>query len=627
MSRTLPLAAILALATAACGGGEPAKKPAKIEKKADAKAPPKADEVEAPPKPSQAADAKAFVDRVDGEMRTLVVASGKAEWDKNTNITDETEKAAADANEKLMEYMAGAIKQATSFNDSTIDPDTQRKLHLLKVTASPPPAPSDPDKRKRLAEIGAKMEGIYGKGKACEGKKCKDLGQLEDIMSSSRKYDELLKAWTGWHQIAVELRPLYQEFVGLANEGAKEIGYKDLGELWRAGYDMSPAEFEAEAERLWTQVSPLYNQLHCYVRGKLADKYGKDKVPESGLIPAHLLGNMWAQEWANIYPLVEPFPGAASLDVTRALVKAKFDETKMVKLGESFFTSLGLDPLPATFWERSMFQKPKGREVVCHASAWDVELNDDLRIKMCIKINQEDLVTIHHELGHNYYYHYYYKLPVLFQAGAHDGFHEAIGDAIALSITPAYLKQLGLIQDVPADDKGLINLQMQDALEKIAFLPFGKLIDQWRWDVFSGKTAPDKYNEAWWALRAKYQGIAPPAPRSDPDFFDAGAKYHIPANVPYTRYFLARILQFQFHKALCAAAGHTGPLHECSIYGKTAAGDKLKAMLALGASKPWPEALEAITGTRQMDAAPMIEYFAPLSKWLEEQNQGRTCGW
>ena len=631
MSRTLPLAAILALATAACGGGEPAKKPVKIEKKADAKAdakaPPKADEAPAPPKPSQAADAKAFVDRVDGEMRTLVVASGKAEWDKNTNITDETEKAAADANEKLMEYMAGAIKQATSFNDSTIDPDTQRKLHLLKVTASPPPAPSDPDKRKRLAELGARMEGLYGKGKACEGKKCKDLGQLEDIMASSRKYDELLKAWTGWHQIAVELRPLYQEFVGLANEGAKEIGYKDLGELWRAGYDMSPADFEAEAERLWTQVSPLYNQLHCYVRGKLADKYGKDKVPESGLIPAHLLGNMWAQEWANIYPLVEPFPGAASLDVTKALVKAKFDETKMVKLGESFFTSLGLDPLPATFWERSMFQKPKGREVVCHASAWDVELNDDLRIKMCIKINQEDLVTIHHELGHNYYYHYYYQLPVLFQAGAHDGFHEAIGDAIALSITPAYLKQLGLIQDVPADDKGLINLQMQDALEKIAFLPFGKLIDQWRWDVFSGKTAPEQYNAAWWALRAKYQGIAPPTPRNDPDFFDAGAKYHIPANVPYTRYFLARILQFQFHKALCAAAGHTGPLHECSIYGKTAAGDKLKAMLALGASKPWPEALEAITGARQMDAAPMIEYFAPLSKWLEEQNQGRTCGW
>jgi peptidyl-dipeptidase A len=632
MSRTtatLPVAALLVLAPLlACGGDS---KTAPEKKKVEAKADTKKVDADAKKvedkKPSQQADAKAFVDRVDGELRTLLVDAGKAEWDKNTNITDATEKAAAAANEKVMEYMAKSIKDATAFTDPEIDADTRRKLHLLKVTTSPPPAPSDPEKRKRLAELGSKMEGIYGKGKACEGKKCRDLGQLEDVINNSRNYDELLKAWTGWHQIAVELRPLYQEFVGLANEGAREIGYKDLGELWRSGYDMSPDAFAQETERLWTQTRPLYEKLHCYVRGKLADKYGKDKVPEAGLIPAHVLGNMWAQEWGNIYPLVQPFPGAASIDVTSALRKAKYDENKMVKLGESFFTSLGLDPLPPTFWERSMFQKPKDREVVCHASAWDVELNDDLRIKMCIKVDQEDLITIHHELGHNYYYHYYYKLPVLFQAGAHDGFHEAIGDAIALSITPSYLKQLGLIKDVPADDKGLINLQMQDALEKIAFLPFGKLIDQWRWDVFAGKTAPENYNAAWWELRAKYQGIAPPGPRPDPDFFDPGAKYHIPANVPYTRYFLARILQFQFHKALCQAAGHTGPLHECSIYGNKAAGEKLKAVLALGASKPWPDALEAITGSRDMDAGPMLEYFAPLTGWLDEQTKDKTCGW
>lgn len=631
MSRTaivallaLPLLPVLACSAPEPGKGKPAR--AAAEKKVEAKEA-KLDARAVEKQPGQAAEARAFVDRVDGEVRALATAASKAEWDKNTNITDATEQAAADANEKLMEFMGRAIKEATAFTSPDIDPETARKLHLLKVAGSPPPAPADPDKRKRLAELGSKMEGIYGKGKVCEGSKCKDLGALEDIMGSSRKYDELLKAWTGWHQVAAPLRPLYEEFVGLANEGAQEIGFKDLGELWRAGYDMSPAEFEQEAERLWGQVQPLYDKLHCHVRAKLADKYGKDKVPESGLIPAHLLGNMWAQEWANIYPLVEPFPGAASLDVTAALKKAKYDEVKMVKLGESFFTSLGLDPLPATFWERSMLQKPKDREVVCHASAWDVDFNDDLRIKMCIKINQEDMVTVHHELGHNYYYHYYYKLPVLFQAGAHDGFHEAIGDAIALSITPAYLEKIGLIKQSEADEKGLINLQMQDALEKIAFLPFGKLIDQWRWDVFAGKTAPEQYNAAWWALRAKYQGIAPPTERPDPEFFDAGAKYHIPANVPYTRYFLARILQFQFHKALCAASGHTGPLHTCSIYGNTAAGDKLKAVLALGASKPWPEALEAITGSRQMDAGALIEYFSPLEQWLDAQNADRTCGW
>ncbi|MEZ4448698.1 MAG: M2 family metallopeptidase [Nannocystaceae bacterium] len=622
-ARSIALAPLAALALAlACASPAPKDK--------EVKATPK--KVEAPPATGpSAAEAKAFVDGVDRELRALYVASSKAEWEKNTNITDATEAAAAKANEKVMEYMAGAIKRAGELEGAAgVDDDTARKLHLIRVSASPPPAPSDPAKREELAAIGSKMEGLYGKGKACvtKGKKevCRDLGQLEDVMAQSRSYGELQTAWEGWHGVARELRPLYGRFVELANEGAREIGYADLGVLWRSGYDMAPEAFEAEVDRLWGQVAPLYEQLHCYTRAKLAAKYGKDKVPEDGLIPAHLLGNMWAQEWGNIAPLLTPYPGKQSLDITSALVKQKYDEPKMVKLGESFFTSLGLDPLPGTFWERSMFEKPKDREVVCHASAWDVDFNDDLRIKMCIKINQDDLITIHHELGHNYYYHYYYQLPVLYQQGAHDGFHEAIGDALALSVTPAYLKQIGLIDAVATDDEALINLQMQDALDKIAFLPFGRLIDQWRWDVFAGKITPENYNAGWWQLRAKYQGLQPPTPRSEEDF-DPGAKYHIPANVPYTRYFLARILQFQFHKALCQAAGHTGPLHECSIYGSKEAGAKLQAMLALGASKPWPDALEALTGSREMDASAMIEYFAPLRGWLAGQNAERTCGW
>ena len=285
-----------------------------------------------------------------------------------------------------------------------------------------------------------------------------------------------------------------------------------------------------------------------------------------------------------------------------------------------------MDPLPETFWERSLFTKPKDREVVCHASAWDVSYDNDLRIKMCIKVDEEDLITIHHELGHNYYYMYYHTLPALYQQGAHDGFHEGIGDTLALSVTPGYLQKVGILGAVKKNDKALINLQMKEALDKIAFLPFGKLIDQWRWDVFSGKVPADKYNEAWWALREKYQGIKAPVARSEADF-DPGAKYHIPSNVPYTRYFLARILQFQFHQALCKEAGYTGPLHECSIYGSKAAGDKLKAMLAMGASAPWPKALAAITGSEQMDASALVTYFQPLMGWLEKQNEGRQCGW
>ncbi|MBK6687870.1 MAG: M2 family metallopeptidase [Deltaproteobacteria bacterium] len=581
----------------------------------------------APAKPS-AEEAKTWAAKLNVDLKRLFAEQSRIEWVRNTYITHDTELLAAAKNEEVMAYQSKAIKEATRFDGVAMDPETARFLKLLKVSSTLP-APDNAEKRKRLATIASELDSTYGKGKYCkgkDGKDCRDLGQLSKVIAESRKYDELLDAWQGWHTISQPMRPLYQEYVQLANEGAKEIGFKDLGELWRSGYDMPPAQFEAETERLWGQVKPLYEALHCYVRGKLSKKYTPAKVPTEGLIPAHLLGNMWAQEWGNIYPLVEPFPGQSNIDVTAALKRAKYDPVGMVKLGEKFFTSLGLDPLPATFWERSMFVQPKDRDVVCHASAWDVTLNNDVRIKMCIKIDEEDLVTVHHELGHNYYYMYYYMLPALFQQGANDGFHEGIGDTLALSVTPGYLKQIGLLPAVQKNDKALINIQMKDALDKIAFLPFGKLIDQWRWKVYNGEIKPENYNAAWWELRRKYQGIDAPVARTEADF-DPGAKYHIPANVPYTRYFLARILQFQFHRALCKTAGHTGPLHECSIYGSTAAGDKLKAMLALGASKPWPEALEAMTGQREMDASALIDYFDPLMKWLAEQNKGQKCGW
>ena len=399
-----------------------------------------------------------------------------------------------------------------------------------------------------------------------------------------------------------------------------------MGALWRSGYDMTATDFEADVERLWSEVKPLYDDLHCFTRKKLRAKYGKDKINDKAPIPAHLLGNMWAQEWENIYDLLEPYPGQASLDVDRKLKEKKYEPQKMVKLGESFFTSLGLDPLPKSFWERSLFTRPKDREVVCHASAWDVSWNDDLRIKMCIEPTEEDLITIHHELGHDFYFHYYYKLPILFQQGANDGFHEGIGDTLALSVTPTYLKSLGLLDTIPQGDKGRINFQMKQALDKVAFLPFGLVIDKWRWDVLSGKTPKGKYNEAWWALRTKYQGISPPTTRTESDF-DPGAKYHVPGSVPYVRYFLARIYQFQFHRALCKASGYKGPLDGCSIYGNKEAGAKLRAMLELGASKPWPEALATLSGERKADASAMLEYFEPLREWLKEQNKGEQCGW
>ncbi len=574
-------------------------------------------------------DAVAFVKRVDAELRALWIEDSKRGWDRQTNITPETEKASAEASERVMAYLGTAIPEAAKFDAVKVDPDTRRQLELLKHATSLP-APRDAAKRAELAEIATELDGMYGKGKSCITKKagketCRDLDALSGILSSQRDWDKQLEAWQGWHSISVPMRSKYQRFVELGNEGAREIGYQDVGDLWRSGYDMSPAELEGEVERLWTQVSPLYKQLQCHVRYELAEKYG-EKMPKDGTIPAHVTGNMWAQDWSALYPMLEPYKGQPSIDVTKALKKKKYTPKKMVEGAENFFVSLGLDKLPPSFWERSMFDKPKDREVVCHASAWDVTFSDDLRIKMCIKVDEEDFITIHHELGHDYYFHYYYTLPVLYQQGAHDGFHEGIGDTLALSVTPAYLKRIGLLDVVAENDKAVVNQQMNVALQKIAFLPFGLVVDKWRWEVFSGRIKPEDYNAGWWRLRQKYQGVSSPTPRGE-EFFDAGAKYHVPGNTPYLRYFLAHILQFQFHKALCQAAGHTGPLHTCSIYDSKEAGAKLQAMLAMGASKPWPDALEAIAGTRKMDAGPLLEYFSPLMTYLEEQNKGRDCGW
>ena len=574
------------------------------------------------------AEAKQFLADADKELRRVLVAAAEAEWANQTDITDAHEAAAAKANGVQNDTIAKLIKQARKYEPviDKLDPSNKRQLqvliYILTVATPVAPSPDDPAKSAELAKIAAEMSGIYGKGKV-DGK---DLDALSKVLQTSRKPDELLAAWKGWHDtVGRAERDLYIKYVGLANDGAKAIGFPDVATMWKSGYDMPADAFEAEVDRLFNQMKPLYEQLHCYTRRKLNLMYGDKVAPKAGPIPAHLTGNMWAQSWGYLYPALEPFKGQAAIDVSPTIEK-KLTDKQMVQLGEAFYTSLGMPALPATFWERSMFQKPPGKEAVCHASAWDVQFNNDLRIKMCINKNQEDLDTIHHELGHNYYQSAYHKEPILFQNAANDGFHEAIGDTIVLSMTPEYLKEKGLLDKVTKNDKVTTNLQMNKALEKIAFLPFGLVVDKWRWDVFSGKVKPEDYNARWWALRKQYQGIVPPVERASTDF-DPGAKYHVPGNVPYMRYFLAAVLQFQFHRALCKKAGHTGPLNECSIYNNKVAGEAYWKMLQAGASKPWQDILFDLTGEREMDATAILEYFAPLKTWLETENKGQTCGW
>ncbi len=579
-----------------------------------------------PRKPATVREAQQFMDKVESTLLDLSTTAGRADWIHATYITGDTEALAAQNDERLIAATVAFAKQSTRFDKLALPPELARKMKLLKLSLTLA-TPATPAESRELAELVTKMEGAYGKGKYCPGgdqSKCLDITDITKIMAESRDPAELLDVWKGWRTISPPMRNDFTRYVQLANKGARELGFADDGAMWRSKYDMPPDAFAKEVDRLWEQVKPLYVSLHAYVRTKLREKYG-DVVPANGPIPAHLLGNPWAQSWENIYPLVAPKDADPGYDLTKILKQRKTDWKQMVKTGENFFTSLGFDPLPQTFWERSLFLKPRDRDVVCHASAWNIDSKDDLRLKMCIDITDEDFVTIHHELGHNFYQRAYNHQPFLFRDSANDGFHEAIGDTIALSVTPEYLVKLGLLDKAPDPSKD-IGLLLKRALEKIAFLPFGLLIDQWRWKVFSGEIPPERYNEAWWELRRKYQGIDAPVARSEQDF-DPGAKYHVPANVPYTRYFLAHILQFQFHRALAREAGCGGPLNRCSIYGNQAAGKRLRDVLAMGLSRPWPDALDALTGQRQMDATAILDYFAPLKKWLDEQNKGKPSGW
>ena len=613
----------------------------------------------APPPAGETADQ--FIARVNDEYRKSFTELTSAQWLSNTYINGDTELLAAKANERWLTQLNGWIEQSKRFDGQQLSPETARAIKLLKLMTAMP-APKDPKKLEELTRIATRMEGMYGSGSYCTGegatKTCRDIGQLSEVLARSRDYDAQLDAWQGWHTISQPMRKDYVRFTELVNEGAKEMGFADAGEMWRSGYDMSPVELAAESDRLWDQVKPLYEQLHCYARGKLDAQYGKDKGEVAGgMLPAHLMGNLWQQDWGNLWDMMEPYKGAGSLDVNSALraiaqqdlvserarpgapgasaaqrevdaerAAALATAKKMTERAQDFYVSLGMPKLPQSYWEKTQFIKPRDRDVVCHASAWDMNMAGDVRTKMCIVPSEEELTTIYHELGHIYYDLAYNKQPPLFQNAAHDGFHEAIGDTIVLAMTPKYLASVGLVGAQQQSKEALINAQMRMALAKVAFMPFGLMIDRWRWGVFDGSIKPDGYNKAWWELKAKYQGVAPVSVRGE-DFFDPGAKYHVPGNTPYTRYFLSHVLQFQFYKSLCDAAGYKGPLYECSFYGNPEAGKRYWAMLSKGASQPWQQTMKELTGGEKMDASAVLEYFAPLQAWLKEQNAGSACGW
>ncbi|WP_421934054.1 M2 family metallopeptidase [Phenylobacterium sp.] len=571
------------------------------------------------------AEAKAFVDKAEADLAAFNEYAAKSSWVRATYITEDTQWLEAKATAEQNTLATGYAKQAARYDGVAVDPVTARKLKLLKLYLVTP-APDRPGAAAELAALQSRLDSTYSTGKFTYQGKTLTLNDAEDILAKSRDPAELKAVWEGWHSIAPPMKADYAKAVTLTNEGARGLGFSDTGALWRSNYDMDPEAFAAETDRLWTQVEPFYRNLHCYVRARLNDKYGDAVQPRTGPIRADLTGNMWAQSWGNIYDVVAPKTAASSYNLDELLVKHGYTPVKMTQTGEAFYSSLGFAPLPKTFWERSMLERPRDREVTCHASAWDVNDRDDIRIKACLKVNAEDFYTVHHELGHNYYQRAYSDQPFLFKGSANDGFHEAVGDLAGMSaLTPTYLTQIGLLDKAPGAEEDIPFL-LKMALDKIAFLPFGLMIDKWRWQVFSGKVDAAHYNEAWWKLRDQYQGLAPPGPRPA-DAFDPAAKYHIAASVPYMRYFLAFNYEFQFQRAACKQMGWKGPLHRCSLYGRKDVGEKLNAMLALGQSQPWQDTLKVYSGETRTDASAVTEYFKPLNTWLIAQNKGEHCGW
>ena len=571
-----------------------------------------------------------FLNEIEKENLEFGPIISSASWISSNFITFDSQKVIADYGTRYTLDALDKARRASSFDGLEVSDEKRRMLNILKTSFVMPP-PLDNELAAELSKITTSLGAMYGSGEHCfDDGACYDLEAFETIIDNSRDPKELLKAWSGWHEISKPMKPMYMRMVEIGNQGASDLGYQNLSDLWFSKYDMPADEFLADTDRVWEEVKPLYDALHCHVRAKLNDHYGDDIVSTSDPLPVHMLGNMWGQSWSNIYDLVYPKQKElSSVNLTEIIEERKLSEIDMVEYAEDFFISIGFEALPDTFWERSLFVKPEDRSVVCHASAWNLDpANNDLRIKMCIEKNEEDFITIHHELGHIFYYQAYNHLPTLFQGGANDGFHEAFGDLLTLSITPEYLKKINFINQDEADraEKDFIGLLMKQALEGVVIIPWALMLDKWRAGIFEGDITEENLNESWWEMRKYYQGIAPPSERSE-EYFDAGAKYHIPGNTPYTRYYLARIMQYQFHEALCEASGYDGYLHECSVYGNKDAGEKIISTMALGQSLPWQDAFEKITDSRKLSGESILSYYAPLKKWLDEQNEFRTCGW
>uniref|UniRef100_A0A8C1ZDQ6 Angiotensin-converting enzyme n=1 Tax=Cyprinus carpio TaxID=7962 RepID=A0A8C1ZDQ6_CYPCA len=578
--------------------------------------------------------AREFLQKFDEEASNLVYQYSLASWAYNTDISQEN------ADKEVRVSFVYLFEESSAYPiDQISDPLIKIQLQKLQDKGS---GALSPDKASELRNIMSEMSTIYNTATVCkidDPTDCQTLEPgLESIMANSRDYDERLHAWEGWRVASgMKMRPLYEKYVDLKNEAAKLNNYEDHGDYWRGdyetidepGYSYSRDQVMEDARRIYQEILPLYKELHAYVRAKLQDVY-PGHIASDACLPAHLLGDMWGRFWTNLYPLMIPYPEKPDIDVSSEMVAQGWDELRLFKEAEKFFMSVNMSAMFDNFWTNSMFIKPEGRDVVCHPTAWDMGNREDFRIKMCTKVNMDDFLTVHHEMGHNQYQMAYRHQSYLLRDGANEGFHEAVGEIMSLSAaTPSHLQSLGLlppdfIQDYETD----INFLMKQALTIVATLPFTYMLEEWRWQVFKEIIPKDEWMLRWWQMKRDLVGVGEAVPR-DESYCDPPALFHVSGDYSFIRYFTRTIYQFQFQEALCEAAGHTGPLYKCDITNSTKAGNKLRHMLELGRSMSWTRALEDVAGTTKMDSQPLLHYFSTLMEWLKEENQknNRVPGW
>ncbi|XP_017853861.1 angiotensin-converting enzyme [Drosophila busckii] len=582
--------------------------------------------------------AKEYLENLNKELALRTNVDTEAAWAYASNINDENEKKRNENAAELAKFLKEIAADTQKFNwRSYQSEDIKRQFKFLTKLGYAALSESD---YKELLETLSSMESNYAKVKVCDfkdAKKC-DLAlepEIEEIITKSRNPEELKYYWREFYDKAgTAVRPQFEKYIELNTKAAHLNNFTSGAEVWLDEYE--DPTFEKQLEAIFAEIRPLYEQVHGYVRYRLRQHYGNEVVSEKGPLPMHLLGNMWAQQWSDIADIVSPFPDKPLVDVSAEMIKQGYNPLKMFQMGDDFFTSMNLTKLPKDFWDKSIIEKPTdGRDLICHASAWDFYLQDDVRIKQCTTVTQSQFFTVHHELGHIQYFLQYQHLPFVYRTGANPGFHEAVGDVLSLSVsTPKHLEKVGLLKNYKQDEEQRINNLFLTALDKIVFLPFAFTMDKYRWSLFRGEVDKSKWNCAFWKLREEYSGIEPPVVRTEKDF-DAPAKYHVSADVEYLRYLVSFIIQFQFYKSACIKAGQYDPknpelpLDNCDIYGSAAAGKAFQNMLSMGASKPWPDALQAFNGERTMTGKAIAEYFEPLRVWLEAENKKNKVpiGW